>query len=230
MTLQQRTDQFRQRYRAQINRHYSGLAHLLFVFAVGGGMVLFSYRQLETLSVVTWLALLFALLLGNVGEYLAHRFLGHKKRRFAGLFYARHSGDHHSFFSDQDYTIANLRDLRVVLFPAFLLVAVTLLIALPLGALAGWLLGGDAGWSVAAGVLLAYLFYEFIHLCDHLPDNHWLPRLPGIRTLRAHHRRHHHPLGREHNFNVTLPLSDYLFGTIDRSQPPSGAKETGATQ
>ena len=215
MTLQQRTDQFRQQYRRRINRYYSAVAHLLFVFGVGGAMVIFCYWQLPSVSIVTWLALLFALLLGNVGEYLAHRLLGHKKRRFAGLFYARHSGDHHTFFTDQDYTIDTLRDLRVVLFPAFLLPAVTLLIALPAAALAAWLFGAEAGWSMAAGVLLAYLLYEFIHLCDHLPDQHWLARLPAIRSLRAHHRRHHHPLGRAHNFNVTLPLTDLLSGTLE---------------
>ncbi|PKM21861.1 MAG: sterol desaturase, partial [Gammaproteobacteria bacterium HGW-Gammaproteobacteria-14] len=149
---------------------------------------------------------------------VAHKSLGHKKRRFAGLFYSRHSGDHHPFFTHEDYTINSLRDLRVVLFPAFLLVAVTLLIAIPLGLTVRALFGSsELGWAMAGGVLLAYLFYEWVHLCDHLPDSNPLTRLPLIQYLRQHHRHHHDPSGRDSNFNVTLPISDWLLGT--KSKP-----------
>ena len=217
MNLDERTDRFRQQYRAQINRHYSGVAHMLFVFGFGGALMLYSFLRVEVLSPAVLAAVLFALLLGNVGEYVAHRSLGHRKRRFAGLFYSRHSGDHHTFFTHRDYTINHLRDLRVVLFPAFLLVAVTLLIALPLALVTRAVLGSDAGWAMAGGVLLAYLFYEVVHLVDHLPDSHPMTRLPLFRQLRAHHRYHHNPEGRESNFNVTLPLTDWLLGTGKRT-------------
>jgi sterol desaturase/sphingolipid hydroxylase (fatty acid hydroxylase superfamily) len=213
MDLQQRTDRFRQQYGAGINRWYSGAAHLLFVFGLGGGMMFYSFIQIGSISLAVVGTVLFAMLLGNVGEYVAHKSLGHKKRRFAGLFYSRHSGDHHTFFTHQQYTIGSLRDLRVVLFPAFLLVAVTLLIALPLALAAVWLIDDDAGWAMAGGVLLAYLFYEFVHLCDHLPDSNILTRLPLVRSLRKHHRFHHDPAGKDWNFNVTLPLTDWLLGT-----------------
>lgn len=213
MDLHQRTERFRQQYRNGISRWYSGIAHLLFVFGLGGAMMLYSFLQVQHIATGVVVAIILAMLLGNLGEYVAHKSLGHKKRRFAGLFYSRHSGDHHTFFTDQDYTINSLRDLRVVLFPAFLLVAVTLLIAAPLALLARQLGGEDAGWAMAGGVLLAYLFYEFVHLCDHLPDGHFLTRLPGIRSLRAHHRHHHAIDGKDSNYNVTIPLSDWLLGT-----------------
>lgn len=213
MDLHQRTERFRQQYRNGISRWYSGIAHLLFVFGLGGAMMLYSFLQVQHIATGVVVAIILAMLLGNLGEYVAHKSLGHKKRRFAGLFYSRHSGDHHTFFTDQDYTINSLRDLRVVLFPAFLLVAVTLLIAAPLALLARQLSGEDAGWAMAGGVLLAYLFYEFVHLCDHLPDGHFLTRLPGIRSLRAHHRHHHAIDGKDSNYNVTIPLSDWLLGT-----------------
>ncbi len=190
----------------------------MFVFGFGGVLMIFSFTRINALSAAVIGAVIFALLLGNVGEYVAHKSLGHKKRRFAGLFYSRHSGDHHTFFTHQDYTINNLRDLRVVLFPAFLLVAVTLLIAAPLALATDYLLGRDAGWAMAGGVLLAYLFYEFIHLCDHLPDDNPVTRWPLVKQMRAHHRHHHHPNGKNSNFNVTLPLSDWLLGSKANSQ------------
>ena len=214
MELHQRIMQFRQRYRDAMSPRYSGWLHASFVFGVGGLLMLYCFSQASGLQPWHWLLLPAALLITNVGEYVAHRELGHKKRRWAGLFYSRHTGDHHSFFSHEDYLIDSSRDLRVVLFPAFLLVAVTLLVAAPLGALLGWLLVPGAGWLFSGAVLLGYLLYEFVHLCDHLPERNPLTRLPVIRTLREHHRQHHDPaISKEKNFNVTLPITDYLLGT-----------------
>lgn len=217
MDLAQRTAQFRQRYRAGIKAHYSGWLHGGFVFAVGGALMLYCFSQIESLSAWQLLLIPGALMFTNVGEYVAHKELGHKKRAIGKLFYKRHTGDHHTFFTHEDYQIDSSRDLRVVLFPALLLVAVSLLAAAPLGWLMGQLFGVDGGWLFAGTLLAGYLFYEFVHLCDHLPEGSMMTRLPLIRGLREHHRRHHEPdNATEYNFNVTLPITDWLLGTLKR--------------
>ncbi len=217
MELAERTATFRTRYRAGIARHYSGWLHGGFVFGVGGALMLYCFSQIDRLQLLEWLLIPAALLFTNVGEYIAHKELGHKKRGFAKLFYSRHTGDHHSFFTDQDYQISNSRDLRVVLFPALLLVAVSAGVAAPLGWLLAKLLSVDAGWLFAGALLAGYLFYEFIHLCDHLPESSAWTRLPLVRQLREHHRRHHAPdNATQYNFNVTLPITDWLLGTLKR--------------
>lgn len=214
MDLHQRTEQFRARYREGISPHYSGWLHGGFVFGVGGAAMLYCFSQVQGLSLLHALLIPLALLITNVGEYVAHRELGHKKRSWAKLFYSRHTGDHHTFFTHDDYLIDTTRDLRVVLFPAFLLIAVGLGVAAPLGALVGWLLQPAAGWLFAGSLLMGYLLYEFVHLCDHLPSTNPLTRLPVIRQLREHHRLHHDPeIATGKNFNVTLPITDYLLGT-----------------
>jgi sterol desaturase/sphingolipid hydroxylase (fatty acid hydroxylase superfamily) len=214
MDLHQRTEQFRDRYRDNISRHYSGWLHGAFVFGVGGALMIYCFSQAQGLQPWHWLLVPAALLFTNVGEYIAHRELGHKKRRWAKLFYSRHTGDHHSFFTHEDYLIDNSRDLRVVLFPAFLLVAVTLLVAAPMGWALGQLLTPGAGWLFAGALLLGYLLYEVVHLCDHLPASNPLTRWPVLRQLREHHRLHHDPdIARQKNFNVTLPVTDWIMGT-----------------
>lgn len=219
MNLHQRTEQFRARYRDGISPGYSGWLHGGFVFGVGGLLMLYCFSQAQQLEAWHLLLVPAALLFTNVGEYIAHRELGHKKRQWATLFYSRHTGDHHTFFTHEDYLIDNSRDLRVVLFPAFLLVAVTLLVAAPLGWLVGQLLTGDAGWLFAGSLLLGYLLYEFVHLCDHLPASNPLTRWPVIRQLREHHRLHHDPdIARQKNFNVTLPITDWIMGTWYRDK------------
>ena len=49
----------------------------------------------------------------------------------------------------------------------------------------------------------------------HLPPESFVGRRRLVRVLREHHARHHHPrLMQRWNFNVTVPLFDWLHGTI----------------
>jgi hypothetical protein len=53
------------------------------------------------------------------------------------------------------------------------------------------------------------------HACEHLPAQHPLSRLPWIRQMRRLHELHHRrERMQERNFNIVLPLMDYLFGTL----------------
>lgn len=219
MDLHQRTLRFRKNYRAGISPRYSGIMHGGFVFGVGLIFILYTLAQIsaQAWAQESWhlgIAFIAATMIFNVGEYIAHRELGHKKRRFAKLFYSRHSGDHHTFFSHEDYLIDNTRDLRVVFFPAPLLFAVTFIFALPLGWLSAQVLGENSGWFMAAGIIFNYLLYEFIHLCNHLPKHYRITRWPVIRHMREYHRLHHHPdNATRYNFNITYPITDTILRT-----------------
>jgi sterol desaturase/sphingolipid hydroxylase (fatty acid hydroxylase superfamily) len=57
-------------------------------------------------------------------------------------------------------------------------------------------------------------FYEVTHLTYHLPKEHLLQRIGLIRWLSRHHARHHdQSLMAKWNFNVTVPLWDFLLRT-----------------
>lgn len=223
-SLNNRNLRFREQYRNAISPHYRYWLHTSFVFGGGSALIIFCFSHITQVSVSTIIWAVLALLTMNVGEYVAHRYLGHKKRKLAKLFYQRHTGDHHSFFSHINYQIESLQDLRVVLFPAFLLVAVTLLVALPFGKLISLGFGSDAGWSYAGALLSGYIFYEVVHLIDHLPEQNPFTRLPLFKQFREHHRQHHHPdIALIKNFNVTFPLMDYLLGS---KYKPSKSNDT----
>ena len=217
MTMHQATaaaQQFRQQYRQKISKSYSGPIHVCLVFAMGLTALLGSLWQIEHWSASTWLIILFSLLFGNFGEYAIHRWLGHKKQPWARLFYSRHTGDHHHFFVTALMSCDSKKDWRGLFFPAWLIVAVILFIALPLGYLLHLALGADAGWAWACGVVFTYLYYEASHYSYHLPAEHWLSRLPGLRVLRQRHLDHHDPRVMHHAcFNITVPLFDYLLRT-----------------
>ncbi len=66
-----------------------------------------------------------------------------------------------------------------------------------------------------AGLLSGYIFYELIHLLDHLPL-----RVPLIGPLLRYHARHHFGDVRR-TYGVTPPLWDWVFGTLPQSTQPS---------
>ncbi|EDY86256.1 fatty acid hydroxylase [gamma proteobacterium HTCC5015] len=205
---------FRQRYRKSISRHYSPWLHAGFVYTGVAITLAVLWHSGEGYQWKHGFAALAGLLLFNIGEYIAHRWLGHHKRAWAQLFYQRHTVDHHGFFHHDDYTIDTVRDWRVVLFPAFLLPAVIVVFALPLGWLVGQVWQPAAGVVFSMGIVFGYGLYEVVHLIDHLPDHNRLTQLPGFRFMREHHRKHHHPKwSRHYNFNVSFPFADFLFGS-----------------
>ena len=206
---------FRARYRASIARFYSGGLHALVVAATGLGVILYSFSQVAQGTVAEWLLLPLTMVLVNFGEYATHRWLGHRKTRIGRLFYSRHTGDHHSFFIESAMPFESVRDWRVVLFPAWLIYVFLVFLIIPGTLLLQWLWSDNAGWIYAAAALCGYLFYEVMHFSYHLPAGSFVERTPIWWRLRCLHQLHHE---RERmaqcNFNITLPLFDWLLGTL----------------
>jgi len=220
----QTTEDFRAHYRAAVHPLYNPWLHGGFVLAYGMLCIALLWRTLDRVQPLEWLTVPLALLFFNLCIYVVHRFLGHRKQPFARMFYARHTGDHHSFFVPGHMTYEEPRDWRVILFPAWLIVLHSLVMALPLW----WLikpLNANVAALFASCTILGYLAYEVFHACEHLPAGHPLARLPWIRQMRRLHELHHRrELMQTRNFNIVLPLMDYLFGTLYRepdTTPPA---------
>ncbi|UWF46998.1 SRPBCC family protein [Pseudomonas sp. N3-W] len=212
--MRQTTAAFRARYRADIHQRYNPWLHGSFVLLFGLLAIGGFWQTVHQVQPLEWLAVPVSLLLFNLGVYVVHRHLGHHKKSYARMFYARHAGDHHSFFAPGYMTYDSARDFRVILFPAWLIVLHTLVITLPL-----WWLVARVNVNVAGlfggCMVLGYLMYEVFHACEHLPPGNPVSRLPWIRHMRRLHELHHRrELMQERNFNIVFPLMDYLFGTL----------------
>lgn len=212
--MRQTTEAFRSRYRAAIHPRYNPWLHGAFVLLFGVLAIGAFWSSVHQVQPLEWLAVPLTLLFFNFGVYMVHRHLGHHKKRFARMFYARHAGDHHSFFTPGHMTYDGARDWRVILFPAWLIVLHTLAISLPL-----WWLFAQVNSNVAGlfggCMVFGYLTYEVFHACEHLPPQNPLTRLPWIRQMRRLHELHHRrERMQERNFNIVFPLMDYLFGTL----------------
>lgn len=211
-------DAFRAQYRAGISRFYSASLHAGFVFAWGLAASSWLMLQVQAMSALVWLAIPTALLFFNLGEYTVHKQLGHIKKPWSRLFYQRHTGDHHSFFVPGRLHYEYSHDWRVILFPPWLVVVFSVLLVAP----TWWLLGfWDANVAAvfAATLMMSYLSYEFFHAVAHLPDSHWLTRVPGLAYMKAHHALHHErDVMTQANFSIVFPFADWLFSTWHKQQ------------
>ena len=227
--LPEATHRFREQYRAEeIPRGYRGELHLLFTFGVGTLAFLACLWQLEAVRPLEWLTVPLTFLYANFAEYFGHRFPMHRPVRGLGLVYKRHAGQHHRFFSDRAMPYESVRDLRAVLFPPVLVIFFFGAFGTPVWLLLAWTLSANVAWLFVATALAYFLNYEILHTAYHVPEGHWLGRVPGVQRLKWLHQAHHDTTRMTRiNFNISYPLGDWLFGTMERepaatrSDPPA---------
>jgi hypothetical protein len=163
------------------------------------------------------------LVFSNLVEWLAHRYLMHQRRFPLTVLYDRHTPEHHRVYRYESMAIRSRRELRLVLIPAAGVLGIVLLTA-PVAAAAAALSSANVGWlflMTSAGYVVGY---ELSHLAYHLPESSLVYRIPLLRALREHHARHHIPsLMQRANFNVTIPLGDWLFGTLAPGPHPTSS-------
>ena len=115
--------------------------------------------------------------------------------------------------------IRSTREFKLVLIPAAGVLGIVLITA-PFAFAFGRLASANAGWLFLVTAASMMVSYEVLHLSYHLSPKGFIGGSWLISTLRRHHARHHDPrLMQRWNFNVTLPLFDWIFGTIHHREP-----------
>ena len=209
---------FRAEYRAEvIPLGYRGQVHALVTFGGGGLALLACLLALHDVRPLEWLTVPLALVYANLAEYAGHRWPMHHPWPGLKAIYKRHAGQHHRFFTHDAMALESSRDVRALLFPPVLVGFFFGAFAVPVWfVLAAWL-SPNVAWLFVASGLGYFLHYEVLHSAYHLPAAHPLARNPIVRRLRRLHATHHDPaLMARHNFNITWPLGDWLFGTLHR--------------
>lgn len=199
---------------------YSPVAHLSISAGIGLAAVLAGYFSID---VFHWPHLAVAatfFVLANLVEWWAHKHLLHRRQRFLEPLYDQHVPRHHVFYVESRMAVASRREWGFVLMPKRGVLAIAVM-AIPLALLVWAIFGSDYGWVAIMTVGSYASFYEVTHLCYHLPKEHFLQRIGLIRWLSRHHARHHNQsLMNKWNFNVTVPLWDFLLGTNHKYPKP----------
>ena len=135
--------------------------------------------------------------------------------------YRNHAQLHHLAFTDGNMVIGPTRDLGLIMMPWYTMIGL-FVVASPVMVVAGRAARAGPGGRVPAGRGRATSsFYETLHALYHLPDA-TLDRA-GLGRLRVVPAAAGPPPPPSHpgsdggvNFNVTVPLMDRLFGTLEK--------------
>lgn len=219
-----RRDELRARLVARIPRWYRPWLHLAFPSLVGLAVIVACVVSLRALRPIELVAVPLTFVLLNAGEWRIHRDLLHRRTPPLRVLYDRHTPEHHMVFVTDDMAMRSTRELHLVLIPAYGIVAAAVG-ALPIPA-ALWLGFGLRNPALLfMAVTMAYVVgYEWMHLSYHAPADSLVGRMRLVARLRRHHAVHHAPeLMQTWNFNVTIPLWDWIRGTIWRDEVTESA-------
>jgi hypothetical protein len=210
----EKRDALRAEILARIPKWYSPWVHLAFPSLAGISMVAASLWLVRDFQ--PWQLAVFpvAFVILNAGEWRVHRDLLHKRTPPLGVLYDRHTPEHHMIFVTEDMAIRAPQEFRLVLIPFYGILAAALS-ALPIPVLLWWLGQRNLGLLFFVTAVGYTVLYEWLHLSYHLPESSFIGRL--VTPLRKHHATHHDPqLMQKWNFNVTIPLWDWVRRTTWR--------------
>lgn len=192
---------------------YRPLLHLAASVSIGVGCLILGIVFMTGFGWAEFATVIGVIILSNLIEWWAHRELLHRRRRFWEVLYDQHTPRHHRIYRFGSMSIGSRREWYFVLMPAKGVLGITIL-AVPMALALGWLFGADVGWTSIVTSALYASAYELTHLSYHLPSDHPVQKIGLLRWMSRHHAKHHDPmLMQKWNFNVTMPLWDFLLGT-----------------
>lgn len=206
---------FRESFRkGTIPKYYSPHFHVASTILMLSAACVYSLYNLNNVRPFEWLTIPVALVYGNIGVFLIHRFL-HRRYAIFEYPYTIHTKYHHRFFTDTMIEYEKFRDFYMVLFPTQVVGSFTFLYVPATGYLLSYIFPMNVVYFYAFTLSLYFLMYETVHFISHLRSTAPVFKIPLFRYLKEHHRLHHRPaLMKDHNFNVVYPLADRIFGTM----------------
>jgi hypothetical protein len=207
---------FRESFRREhIPRRYSGSLHVLFAVTVPLSAIVLAASRLREPTLAQLSLFLPLLLLGSLTVFVVHKYLLHRPVGPLRGIYKIHALQHHRFFTHEVATYDSRRDFYIVFFPWFTPLA-TVLIQMPAFYFFAHALGASENVAIISALInpIYYLLYELFHYASHVQEGAFILRIPMLRYMREHHRLHHDPrLMARYNFNVVIPVFDWIFGT-----------------
>ena len=144
----------------------------------------------------------------SVCEWLLHRYVMHRPPLGFTYAYNAHTKVHHNLFKyDETYHAQNEEDGKKIPMAEWNGVVIATLAGLPM-----FVFGYKMFILTFVVAMCYYGVYEFIHWCMHLPNRRHVEYRWWFRKLNGHHLLHHRYMNK--NYNVVLPLADWLFGTL----------------
>jgi hypothetical protein len=207
-------DRVRNKVLGRTPRWYNPWCHLAATTGIGLAVLIVASLNVHGIRPVELLIIPGVFLMSNGFEWRVHKYVLHRRLWPVQVIYDRHTPEHHAIYMTNDMSIRSTQEFRLVLMPAMGILGIVIATT-PIAYGVRLLFGANVGWLFLVSAALYMVLYEVSHLSYHLPPESFVGRRRLVRWLREHHARHHDPrLMQKWNFNVTIPLFDWLYGTI----------------
>lgn len=190
---------------------YNETAHISIPTLIGILIVSISVFFISNFSWYMLLASAVTVFISFGFEWYVHKNILHKPFRFLEFINTRHIA-HHKVYTNKNMTMLSKKERYLILMPAYAILAVLAFI-FPNVLLFSFLFGKDIALTILITMIVFFLSYEWLHYSYHLSENSFVGRMNFIKFMRKHHQRHHNPRLIQYNFNVTLPIFDWIMGT-----------------
>lgn len=199
-------------------KHRNGIGYVIFCWSLIFSIVVIVGSQVDFTLTRHWVLLPIYFLIYNLVEYLVHRYPMHMKLGPHNALFA-HVTIHHNHFSDDYAYVEQHRDLMALVLPWYAFLGLSVV-----GAVFGFLLNHFVGRQEALFFVFAaycyYLLYEILHAAYHAPPQSFIKKIPFIPALAQLHLDHHRAGNMtRYNFNITFPVFDLIFGTLQSPSP-----------
>ena len=196
----------------ELPRWYSPTLHLVIPGLIGLAVMIAAASRIHGLAAIELVTVPVTLVFALGFEWRVHQLVLHRRTPLLETLYERHELHHHVVYTYDDMRMRSRDEYRLVLMPAYGIVLSGIVDA-PIVLLLSWLAGTNVAALFLVTSMVFFLSYEWLHLAYHLPEDSFVGRLRIIAWMREHHRRHHDPrLMKRWNFNVTIPLFDWIHG------------------
>jgi hypothetical protein len=195
---------------------YNPWVHLAFPSLFGLSFIALALGWLHDVQWYEWAFVPLVLMLLNVNEWHVHRNILHRRTWPLEALFWRHTPEHHVIFVRDDMAMRSRQEFRLVLIPAYGIVAI-FVTTLPI-TIALWMFASHNLAALFVACAMGYtVSYEWLHLAYHLPATNPIAQNGVLKRLSWQHAVHHTPeLMQRWNFNVTVPFADWLLGTTYR--------------
>lgn len=154
-----------------------------------------------------------ALVYASFFEWTLHRFVMHKRLSWFEYPFKSHAVVHHQTFkADHTYHLIDEKDKSTIRMAWWNGIVLTIL-ATSISVSVAY---STCRWEILAVVFFVfgayYCTYEYFHWCMHLPKQRRFETSWLFRRINTHHLLHHRYMNK--NFNVVLPLADFVLGTL----------------
>ena len=206
-------EEVRQKIVNRIPSWYNPYLHAFIPSFIGLAIIVFSIFLIKEISIVSLVSIPITLFLLFGFEWIAHKHILHTRRPLLGQIYELHELSHHIIYTDKQMAIQEKKELYYIMMPPYAIVLVFCLISPLIFGMAA-IFSLNVACLILITAMFFFLSYEWLHFSYHQPANSWIGRNRIIKALRRLHRRHHNPKLMKHwNFNVTIPVFDWILGT-----------------